>query len=301
MPLLLAAVLVVIVAGVILWTSGTVSDRRPSSGPPSESAAASTAASPASGQQGWPDATNTGVPPSVEGELRRVDDLVVTDDNAHYTRLDIEGCVDVKADNVEITESVIRCSRNGPAVRTFDGVKNLVLDQVEIDGLGKASTCVGFDNVTISRSNLHDCNDGVDFGSNVVIERSYIHDLARGDDTHNDAVQTLGGSNDVIKDSTLEAYRASTDDLMNSAIQTGHLSSPLTNVLIQHNYLDGGNYTVNAGATSTNGLPIQGYVFKDNVFGRHFRYGPVQAVGPGTTFDSSNVWADDGTPVDAGG
>jgi hypothetical protein len=245
---------------------------------------------------GWPDASNTGVPPG-PGELRRVGRLIVTKDGAAFTRLDISDCVDIQANDVVITESIIHCGRSAAAVRILGAATNAVLDQVEIDGGGAASACIAPQNFTIENSNLHDCVDGIDFNSNVTVLSCFIHDLARTSDSHNDTLQTLGGTDDLIKDNTLDAYRADTNDLMNSAIQTGHLNMPLTNVLIDHNFMDGGNYTVNAGSTSRDGHPITGYVFKDNVFGRHYRYGPVQAVGAGTSFDDSNVWSDDGQPV----
>jgi hypothetical protein len=245
----------------------------------------------------WPNATNTGVPASLVGSLTKQGRLVVKTNGAHYTHLDITDCVDVEASNVVITQSIIHCSRGAAAVRVLPPATNLLLDQVEISGGGHSSACVSFESFTVERSNLHDCVDGIDFSSNVTVSGDYIHDLSRGRSTHNDSLQTLGGSNDVIKDNTLQAYRVSTRDPMNSAIQTGHLNEALSHVLVADNYMDGGNYTVNAGSTSTDGYPIKDYVFTGNVFGRDFRYGPVQAVGAGTTFDASNVWADNGQPV----
>jgi hypothetical protein len=245
---------------------------------------------------GWPDASNTGVPANA-GDLQLMGHLTVTKDGARFSRLDIRDCVDIEANDVVITQSVIHCDRAAAAVRIAAGAKGAVLDQVEIDGGGSTSSCIAPQDFTIEQSNLHDCVDGVDFSSKVVIDDCYIHDLARTPGSHNDSLQTLGGADDLIEDNTLQAYRADTNDPMNSAIQTGHLNTPLSDVTVEHNYMDGGNFTVNAGATSTNGHAITGYVFKDNVFGRHFRYGPVQAVGPGTIFDASNVWFDDGQPV----
>jgi len=211
--------------------------------------------------------------------------------------LDIEGCVTVEADNVTITQSLIHCARTRRPAVQMKGGKNLVLDQVEIDGGGKTDSCVATNSFTIYRSNLHDCTDGIDFSSNVVIEGNYIHDLARSTGSHNDALQTLGGADDIIRNNTLQSFRADTHDPMNAAIQTGRLKRSLTNVLVEHNYMDGGNYTVNAGSPPTKGTVIEGYVFRNNVFGRDYRYGPVRAVGEGTVFDATNVWADTGKSV----
>jgi hypothetical protein len=243
---------------------------------------------------GWPSAGNTGVPQGVA--LKASGGLVITQAGAVINGLDVNGCVDVKAANVVITNTRISCKRGGVAVRLYAGA-SLRMSNSEINGLGSTDSGIGYDNYTLVAVNIHDCVDGLTLGSNDVVASSYVHDLARGAGTHNDAIQTVGGSNSVVRDNTLEAYRASTADFMNSAIQTGHLIEPLTNILIQHNFMDGGNYTVNAGSTSTNGYSISAYIFKLNVFGNNSRYGPVQAVGSGTTFDSSNVWAATGRPV----
>jgi hypothetical protein len=248
----------------------------------------------------WPNAANTGVP-TTAGSLQKMGRLTVTVDGSRYTHLEIDDCVDVKANNVTITESIVRCGRPSAAVQVFSGRHGLLLDQVEIDGSSHTAACIAFSGFTIYRSNLHDCIDGIDLSSNVVIEGCFIHDLARGDGTHNDALQLRGGNHDLIKDNTLQAYRASTGDFMNAAIQTGSLNKNLSDVVVDHNYMDGGNYTVNAGGTGGDGYLISGYVFKNNVFGRHFRYGTVQSVGPETTFDESNVWLDNKQPVRAKG
>jgi hypothetical protein len=242
----------------------------------------------------WPNASSTGVPAGVT--LKSSAGLEITKAGTVISGLDINGCVDVEAANVTITDTLITCDRDSPVIHVYAGA-SVTVSHSEIDGQDGASTAIGYDNFTLDAVDIHDTVDGISLGSNDLIENSYVHDLARGDGTHNDAIQTQGGSNDVVEGNTLEAYRASTGDYMNSAIQTGHLVEALSNVLVEDNYLDGGNYTVNAGSTSTNGYPISGYVFRSNVFGPNSRYGPVQAIGAGTTFDSSNVWASNGQPV----
>jgi hypothetical protein len=58
---------------------------------------------------------------------------------------------------------------------------------------------------------------------------SAVHDLAHRTVAHNDVIQTVGGSNSIMGN-PLEACRASTAELMNSAIQTGRRIEPLPNV-----------------------------------------------------------------------
>lgn len=301
-PRILALVVVLAVALGLFVASTTSSGHRSSS--PTSTPSPSTPPPPPPSPPTfvtWPNANTTGVPTDVRPLLKRMSKLDVTKDGAFITRVDVEGCLDVQANNVTITQSIIRCAGNRPVVHMLNGESGLVLDQVELDGASKASACIAFANFKIYRSNLHDCADGVDFTSNVVVSGCFIHDLARGPGTHNDALQTPGGYDDLIADNTLQAYRADTDDPMNAALQTGRLDQPLRNVTVRHNYMDGGNYTVNAGGSSTDGHSITDYTITQNVFGRHFRYGPVQSIGKGTVFDDTNVWADNGKPVKASG
>ena len=275
------------------WRNASHAQSAPPSAAPSPSAtskpvgtSAPTGGSVATGA--FPNASNTGVPKGIT--LKASGSLVITKAGTVISGLNIDGCVDVEAANVSIVNSKITCSRSGTAVHVFDGA-SLTMTNSEIDGAGRTDQCVGCDNYTLQGVNIHDCVDGIKMGSNDVIEGSYVHDLVRLSGTHNDAIQTQGGSNDVVKDNTLMAYNAATDDPMNAAIQTGTLNQNLSNVVVEHNYMDGGNYTVNAGATSTAGYSIKGYVFKDNVFGTDYRYGVVDGLGSGITFDSSNVMA----------
>jgi len=72
----------------------------------------------------------------------------------------------------------------------------------------------------------------------------------------------------------------------------------LRNVIVRHNYMDGGNYTINAGGGSgADGYAKSNYVFSGNVFGHHARYGVIQGLGAGISFDATNVWVDTGLAV----
>jgi hypothetical protein len=243
----------------------------------------------------WPNATNTGVPAGTT--LTASGSLVVTTAGTVLSGLNIAGCVDIQANNVVIKNSLITCSRSTVAVRVYPGFSGFLLQDSEINGGGQAPGCIGFGDFTLLRDNLHNCVDGADGGGNAVVEYSYIHDLSRLTGTHDDTFQTVGGAHNLLVGNTLQAYRASTNDPMNSSIQTGHLSSNFTDTLVEYNYMDGGNYTVNAGAQSTNGYTIAGYVFVGNQFGPDSRYGPVSELGTGISFDSSNVWVGTTTPV----
>jgi hypothetical protein len=243
----------------------------------------------------WPASATTGVPAGTN--LKASGPLSISVDGTVINGLNIAGCVDIHASNVTIENSRITCSRNTPAVRVFGGVSNLKILDSEINGTNSVPACIGYSNFTLLRDNLHNCVDGINGSGNVVVEYTYVHDLARLTGTHNDTFQTFGGAHMLLLGNNFQAYNASTSDPMNAAIQTGHLTSALTDVLVVGNMFDGGNYTVNAGAQSTSGYVISGYVFSGNRFGRDARYGPIAELGTGISFDKTNVWADSGLAV----
>ena len=218
---------------------------------------------------GFPGPATTGVPTGTM--LQSSGSLVVKRDGTVLDGLDIDGCVDVKADDVTIRRSRIACARPTTAVRLHDGYRGLILEDVEIDGRGVVSTAVGFTHYTLRRVDIHDVIDGPRLGDETIVEDSYVHDLVRAEGSHNDALQITGGSGIVVRHNTLIAYREDSGDLFNAAVMVGSSSAPVSDVLIEGNYLDGGNYTVNF----HDGLVASDIVGRDNTFGPHHRYGPL--------------------------
>lgn len=244
----------------------------------------------------FPDATSTGVPegtrltPSGPLDIRRAGTVI--------DGLDIDGCVDVRADDVTIRRSRITCRRPTTAVRLFDGHSGLLVEDVEIDGTGVVSTAVGFAGYALLRVDIHSVIDGPRLGSGTAIQDSYVHGLTRVQDSHNDAVQITGGSGIVIRHNTLSAVAESTGDLLNAAVMIGSQSAPVRDVLIEGNYLDGGNYTVNFHPD----LVAEGIVLRDNVFGPHHRYGPVaRGDAPGVEWSGPPVMSSPGPTRDGQG
>jgi hypothetical protein len=241
----------------------------------------------------WPDAKTTGVPAGTA--LTASGSLSLETDGQVVSGLDITGCVEVKARNVTIRKSKITCGSGNYAVRVEDGATNVVLEDVEIDGAGQTSTAVCCGNYTIRRANIHDTVDGPRLGSNTMIVDSWIHDLSRRSGSHNDAMQTTGGQNIVVRHNRLDAYNASTKDPFNAAIMVGSTSTPeVRNLLVEDNYCNGGNYTIGVRPD----LKAVDVVFRNNVFGRDHRFGAVARWGhPGITWDDTNVYVDTGRPV----
>jgi hypothetical protein len=243
--------------------------------------------------EGYPDSRTTGVP---AGTLLRPHqgDIAVRDDGAVLDRLDINGCVTVRADNVVIKRSRITCAGQPGVwpIRVYTGFSGTKVTDVEIDGAGVASVAVLGDGYTLTRVNVHNSTDGPRLGAGSSIIGSYVHDLARRPKTHNDTLQTIGGSDILVRGNTLLAYKPSTDDPMNGAIQTGRLHSRLDRMLVEDNYLDGGSYTVRGGSGPRDAASIGLYVFRNNAFGHNCGFGPVNGVDPPVTWEPTNHWID---------
>lgn len=256
---------------------------------PSKSAGGGSAALPSS----WPSARNTGVPAGTK--LRASGSLQLEKNGQVVTGLDINGCVDVRAKNVTIRKSRINCDRSTYSIRTHDGATNLVVEDVEINGGGNNSAAVCCGNYTLRRVNIHNVIDGPRLGSNVTIVDSWIHDLARVSGSHNDALQTTGATNIVVRHNRLDTYRPSTGDPFNACLMIGSTTGPqVANLTFEDNYCNGGNYSIGI-RTDLNASNV---VFRRNVFGRDFRYGVVAHPDhPGITWEDSNVYLDNKKPV----
>lgn len=248
---------------------------------------------------GFPSARTTGVPPAVR-LTRRTGDMLIRRDGTVLTGLDLTGCIVVRANNVVITNSRVRCAGGSTSpfpIRLADGYVNLVIQDSEIDGLGRAPVAVLGNNWAGLRLNIHNSVDGPRLGSNTSLRLSYVHDLRRLPGTHNDALQTIGGNNIRVVENTLLAYNAVTDDPMNGAIQTGRLHSPLRGMLVEGNYMDGGSYTIRGGAGPRDGALISNYVFRNNVIGRNCGFGPIQGMEAPVSWEANNRWLDNGQVI----
>jgi hypothetical protein len=234
----------------------------------------------------WPGASTTGVDPGVT--LVPSFGLDVDEPGQLIEGLDIDGCVKVSANDVVIRNTRIRCAaREGAVVKVGPDVAAVLLENVEIDGLDDSNNGVGGSGYTLRRADVHNSGDGVRAGSNTVIEFSWIHHLSRTPDSHNDAIQSVVGTNIVIRGNNLQAYNEATDDFMNAAVFFGPDRGPIEDVSIYGNHLDGGNYTL-----QLNGESIE---VKSNEFTRNHRYGPIRITSDSVVIES-NYYVD-GTPV----
>lgn len=203
--------------------------------------------------------------------------LTIRTPGAVVENLDVAGCVVVAASDVTIRRSRVRCP-GGPgsmAVRVADGVKGLVVEDTEIDGLGRTEIGVGWTGYTLRRVNIHHVADGARFGHGVTVEGSWIHDMVQIGTLHADALQTTSASNSVIRGNLLDPRNAATGAQHNAAIMLGSETGTraVRNVLIEGNVLGGGGYSLNVSGSIT----AEGVVIRGNVFDPTATHGPVIA------------------------
>ncbi|MFI6761402.1 hypothetical protein ACIBF5_19920 [Micromonospora sp. NPDC050417] len=242
----------------------------------------------------WPAAESTGVPAGTV--LRESGSLDLRKPGEVISNLNITGCVTVRAANVVIRNSRITCDSATFSIRTYESASNLVVEDVEINGMGRNSSAVCCANYTLRRVNIHNVVDGPRLSTNTTVVDSWIHDLARVPDSHNDTLQTTGGDNIVVRHNRLEPHKPGTEDPLNACLMIGSTTSDsVTNLLVEENYCDGGNYSIGV----RDDLVASNIVIRGNRFGRNFRYGVIaRSDQAGISWDrSSNVWFDSGQPV----
>ncbi|MBE1484717.1 glycoside hydrolase family protein [Plantactinospora soyae] len=242
----------------------------------------------------WPGATNTGVP--VGTVLRNSGSLSLRTAGQIVTGLNIVGCITVAAANVQILRSKITCNSPTYAIRTLAGTTNLLIQDVEINSMATNSASICCNDYTLRRGNVYNMIDGPRLSSNTRIFDSYLHSLARVPGSHNDVLQSTGGNNIIVRHNTLLSYNPVTKDPFNSCVTIGSETSPtLTNMTVEDNYCNGGNYSIGISPR----LIGSNIIFRRNKYGRDFRYGVVSGFNrPGVLWDKpTNVWFDTGLPV----
>ncbi|GAA3726637.1 hypothetical protein GCM10022225_04780 [Plantactinospora mayteni] len=242
----------------------------------------------------WPSAATTGVPAGTT--LRDSGSLNLRTAGQVVSGLNIVGCVTVAAANVQILRSRITCNSTTYSIRTLPGTSKLLIQDVEINGMGMNSASICCSDYTLNRGNVYNTIDGPRLSTNTRILNSYIHDLARVGASHNDTLQSTGGNNILVQHNTLQPYNPVTKDPFNSCLTIGSETAPsLTNLTYQDNYCDGGNYSI---GISPN-LVGSNLVFRNNKYGRDYRYGVVSGwTHPGVLWSRpTNVYFDNGQPV----
>lgn len=192
---------------------------------------------------GHPGPDNTGVRDG--SKLAPSGSITTSRDGQVIENVEVTGSITVQHSNVTIRNVRVRgTGRYGIYVpSSLDGsVRNLVIEDTQIVGVSgeRSSGLVHYGQWTARRVDISGYADGVKMRSNQILESSWIHDLYKSNGSHNDAIQSIGGRNSVIRNNTIEGpWRSQT-----SAILLQSNSSSIENWVIEGNRLVGGNFTL---------------------------------------------------------
>lgn len=263
-----------------------------------------------------PDATNTG--PS--GTLTPTSSVQVHTNGTTLQDLDINGTLYINADNVTVRNT--RVSFTSGLVGTYAilvevGHSGILLEDIEIEG--DVNGINGYDSAglfgcgfTARRIEIHNIRgDGMKVqGSNcgpTVVEYSYVHSvgITTSPDPHTDANQSRGAFNTTFRYNNFDMPVPGTPGYPNdgsNASSVVFFELYTENVLVDSNWMNGGTYSVGCPCVAAQqNCAIAGdgstITFSNNRFGRDYQFGVFPGSQGTCTFDSSNVWDDDGLPV----
>ncbi|MCP3390676.1 right-handed parallel beta-helix repeat-containing protein [Bradyrhizobium sp. CCGB12] len=209
---------------------------------------------------GFPNATNTGVPPGTT--LKESDGFVVSSSGAVIEGLDIKGGVVIDAPNVTLRNCKITYD-GFYVVLIKGGVKGTVIQNCELDNLGSGGQCIAGQG-SFLRNNIRNCADGIAVGGNdTLIEGNYIHDMRGTAASHFDGIQADGNFSHL----TIRHNTIINDNIQTSAIMVDNYAGPIDDVLIENNLLIGGGYTVylnEIGKGQLGGGPVTNVTFINN-------------------------------------
>lgn len=171
----------------------------------------------------------------------------------------------------------------------------------EISG-GSSATIVGGYSRFI-RCNIHYGVDLIKAFEEGEFYANYLHGNNHPSGAHCDTFQiTTGAANLLIHWNNCLNFNAANSETAqgqpgNGVLQTGTVTNDIGPVTWEHNWFDGGGYTIRTGDTTNRQGNSVTYTFRHNRFGRGFRYGPLFGTMLGVDFDATNVWDDTNEPV----
>lgn len=210
--------------------------------------------------------------------------------------VDVRGNIDIRASNVTVRNFRVNAESSHYGIQVRPELSNVVIEDGEITNSNSAgvycqSACI------LRRLYIHDhASDGMKLsGTNgpSLVEYSFVTRLGTAEGSHADGNQSVTGSNLTFRYNNFYMPVPGTeahDEMSFPDRVTKYRSNAAfiihdgtDNILIENNWLDGGNYTIYGN---------RGTVVQNNIFGSDFRYGICN--GP---FDdwSGNVM-EDGTP-----
>ena len=155
-------------------------------------------------------------------------------------------CIQVTGSDITISNSTINGDCETPVINDT-GSGNSYINNTIIGAGAKSAAGVLCSDCVISGNNISNAVDGIKLGSNQVIQDNYIHNLSvgivGGNPTHNDGMQSQGGTNVTIRHNTIDGSfcpAIGTDGgACNTAIFIKVDPSPVSGYVIEDNQVVG--------------------------------------------------------------
>jgi hypothetical protein len=216
---------------------------------------------------GFPDASNTGVPPGTVLTPYSGPTVITADDTIVDSKT--IGCIGIDADNVILRNCLITCATTQTVVEWVSG--SVTLEDCTIDCAGLTGNGLGERNMTVLRCDISGCENGFNVSGGITVQDSYIHDLVFESGAHTDGMQfNQGGSNITVVHNTIIAQTLGTSCIImwdgddpqganilinnNRMIGTGAAYTiytprvgPLTNVKVTNNRMAPAGFGYNGG------------------------------------------------------
>jgi hypothetical protein len=246
------------------------------------------------------------VKPGPDNTGPRIDELevssgtmTISEPGAVVERIEHYGEIYVQAPGV-VLRDVRVISRGWYGIRVFEGASGVIIEHAEVvleqRPVGQAAVASSGGNLTLRDSELRGNGDGVKIGNGDVYERNWIR-MSKpdaGSDLHLDGLQADGGGTGVVIRQNRIELPPDVDG--NAAIIINGGTAPSRgDILIEDNWLDGGNYTIYAGINKDGSCQPNVRAI-GNRFGRNERYGLLSSGDCEVTW-RDNTFTDTGDPA----
>jgi hypothetical protein len=260
-----------------------------------------------------PNADNTGVPGGVILDVVTGDQMYSLLTPMTIANKEFRGFVTVTGGNITFVNCFFRggvATHNSALLDTSESKATVEVRDSEFSPMSPSKYTDGLwtANTTLTRVNVHGGVDGMKAASNTLVQNSYIHDTSWypddpnvGGPTHNDGVQTLEGSNIVLRANNIDM---STSKDPNAAWQITQDFGLVSDIHAESNWVDGGACTINVSHKQYADLshPLTGVYLVNNRFGRHRAYltcAILRSTKTTLTQNSGNVYDDNNAPIPA--
>ena len=234
---------------------------------------------PVSGDKPGPDNTGPSNPTLLKAYTGP---MTITQNGAVIENAIINDQLTIEANNVVVRNFKITTG-SAYGIRATSGKTGIIIEDGEISGA--TSKGIWGEGLSARRLNIHHIgNDGF-YGDNLgmTVENNWIHHLGTASDAHADGIQMRIGSNYIIRGNNFDMPKGVSGTKSNSPVFAQSAEGPVNNVLIEGNWINGGNFGIHMDDGVT------GMVIRNNLWGNDCKYGLISLNG-GNPIWENNRW-----------